>query len=533
MKTRLFAFLLMLALFVNLFAACSNDGVQDATTADPEKSTGTVSDASEESVYSIGFGKVDVTPTESVPLGGYMGKDSAEFRWSTTTEWPFSAICVAITDDQDNTVILITLDFLNSAMGNALRDAISEIHGIPYENIMVHATHNHSGPATSYSHGVITNYITQVTNGVLVAVNTALDDRKPITGMQTTFARPEGVNSERHYLLADGSYQSYGVGSVPKDQLIGHYGVADNLLQVARFTRDGGKNIVFVNWQGHPPGTNPNTIATSNYPGVLRNYLDTNLNCESIFFLGGSGNLNNSSQIAGEIIHDDYQGLGENLGAAAVAAAANFKDRSLSAIQVNEKMLQLKNLNYGANKIWVYAITIGDFALVTAPFEIFDDNAVAVRENVPYVMTMYITCCNGSNGYLPTPPSFGWKITYEATTTKFPEGTAEILQDELIGMLKENAAASGYEGPEKDADYYQAEFVPKSDGVTYLNMAPGDTTKYSAVENDFFAFQLFGNNKLKNFLCKDEALVQEILSKNEVMLILDVQNVVVGIEEAK
>ena len=289
MKTRLFAFLLTLALFANLFAACSGDA-QDATTADPVESTGAVSDATEKSVYSIGFGKVDVTPTESVPLGGYMGKDSPEFRWSTATEWPFHAICVAITDDQGNSVLLIALDFLNSAMANALRDAISALHGIPFENIMVHATHNHSGPATSYSNGVITNYITQVTNGVLVAVDSALDNRKPITGMQTTYARPEGVNSERHYLLADGSYQSYGVGSVPKDQLIGHYGVADNLLQLVRFTRDGGKDIVLVNWQGHPPGTTPNTIATSNYPGVLRNYLDTNLNCDSIFFLGGSGN---------------------------------------------------------------------------------------------------------------------------------------------------------------------------------------------------------------------------------------------------
>ncbi len=513
MIKRMISFLLIITLSLALLAGCGGKGTKNGA------------------ALSLGYAKIDSTPTESLPLGGYQGNDAPQYRWSTATEWPFNAICVVFTDADGNSAMLITLDLINAGMSNSLRSAISNIVGIPKEHIMIHATHNHSGPAVSYSAPEIYNYLTLMTNSVITAAKNAMDNRLPVTGMKTTYARPEGHNSERHYLLADGSYQSYGVGSVPKDQLIGHYGVADNLLQLVKFERDGGKDVVLVNWQGHPPGTNPKTIATANYPAVLCDYLNKHWDCESVFFLSGSGNLNNGSQIAGEIIHEDYQGLGEGLGAAGVAAAASFTDRSFEGVRVKEKMLQLENRNYGVDKVYVYAITIGDFAMVTAPFEIFDDNAVAVRENSPYAMTMYLSCCNGSHGYLPTPPSFDWKITYESRITKFPKGTAEIVQDELIGMLKELATENAFQTVEKPADYYQAEFVPKTDGVTYMNMNPGDLTKYSQVQNDFFAFQLFANNKVKNHLCKDEALVKEILEKTEVKLIFNEQSVVVGIVE--
>ena len=513
MKKRLISLLLVSVLIIGVFAGCAKENAGAAA-------------------FSIGYGRVDVTPAQSLPLGGYQGDDAPQFRWSTSTEWPFNATAIAMTDAKGNSAVLIVLDLLNSKMAGALRSAISNEYDIPETNIMVHATHNHSGPATSYSAPEITTYISQLTNGVLGAVKEAMESRSPVTGMYTTYARPEGHNSERHYLLADGSYQSYGVGAVPKDQLIGHYGTADNLLQLVKFTRESGKDVVMVNWQGHPPGTNPNTIATANYAAVLCNYLEKNLDCQAMFFLGGSGNLNNASQIPGEILHDDYVGLGEALGKAGVEAAQNFTQRNVGDILVQEKVLQLPKRDYGTEKTAVYAFAIGDFAFVASPFEIFDDNAVAVRENSPYAMTMYLSCTNGGYGYLPTPPSFGWAITYESSNTSFPQGTAEIVQDELIGMLNEIAAGSGYQAVEKAEDYYQAEFVPKTDGNTYINPAAGDTTRYTTAQNDFFAFQMLtSNGKIKNFLCKDEDLVKQILELSEVKVIFDVQGVVVGIAE--
>lgn len=513
------ALILAAVLICSLFAGCGGSGNADETAP---AGNGTMS---------LGYAKADVTPSTSIPLDGYQGNDSAQYRWSASTEWPFYAVCVAFTDAKGNSFLLATLDMLNAYMADSMRDAIAAEIGIPKGNIMFHCTHNHSGPSLRIDAPEVTQYINQLTSGVMVAAKKAMEDRKPVTGMATTYARPEGCNTERHYLLADGSYQSYGVGSVPKDQLIGHYGVSDNLLQLVKFTREGGKDVVMVNWQGHPPGTSPNTIATSNYPGVLRNYLETNMNCEAVFILGGSGNLNNNSQIAGEIRHDDYQQLAQNLGAAAVEAAANFTERSLGDIHIKEREMALTDRDNGVRKVWIYAISLGDFALVTAPFEIFDDNAVAVRESSPYAMTMYASCCNGSNGYLPTPPSFDWKITYESRTTSFPKGTAETIQKELTEMLSEVASESGYQAVEKAEDYYQGEFEPKSDGVIYLVTDPGNLGNYKVVENNFCAFQLIAGSKIKNMLCNDAELTKQILAKTQVELLFNEQNVVVGIKE--
>ena len=508
--------LLCVVLCLSVFAGCDQEKEEAA-------GTGT---------FQVGYGMADVTPTESIPLDGYAGTDSAEYRRSASTEWPLQVVTIAFTDEKNQTLLFITLDFLNAYMADSMRDAISKETGIPKDHIMFHVTHNHSGPSLRVDHPAIPPYINQLTGGVLNSAKTALEDRKAVTGLYTTFARPEGCNTERHYLLADGKYQSYAVGNVAKDQIIGHYGVADNLLQLVKFTREGGKDVVLVNWQGHPPSTKPTSILTANYPGVLRNYLDTNMNCLSTFMLSGSGNLNNGSQIAADIRHNDYQELGKNLGAAAVEAAANFTRHDLGEIRIKEKVLQLDTRDGGARKVWLYAISMGDFAFVTAPFEIFDDNAVAVRESSPYAMTMYASCCNGSNGYLPTPASFGWEITYESRITEFPDGTAAIVEDALKGMVAEMASESGYTAVEKPADYYQGAFEPKSDGVTYTLVTAGDPSKVTQVANGFYAFQGVGaNNKIRNFLTNDPAIARKVVNMSTAQFLFNEQNVIVGIVE--
>ena len=355
-------------------------------------------------------------------------------------------------------------------------------------------------------------------------------DRKPITGMFTTFSRPERVNTVRHYLLADGNYQAEGVGAVAKADLIGHATVADNLLQLVKFTRDGGKDVVMINWQGHPRGTEPRTIATSNYPGVMRAYVEKNLDCYSIFVLSGSGNLNNNSQIPGEVRFEDYIELGNGLGEEAVAAAANFTPATLDNILFKENLAQIPN-GSGTKTVPLYAFSMGDFAMVCAPFEIFDTNARGVREDSDFKMTFYSSCTNKSMGYLPTPMSFDWEIAYEVRITNFPKGTAEIIQAELTAMLDGLFTEGGYTAQEKPEGYLQPDFVPSTDGKTYRNPDPGNTSAYTAVNNSFFAFTLLSDSSFKKMLALDEDLVKQILAKDTVQLIFNEQGVVVGIVE--
>ena len=476
--------------------------------------------------FSVGYGKADISPQHSVYLRGY--GDPKNERMSTDVAEPLYAICVAITDAAGNTVILITTDLLlttASAFDN-IRKSISEKTGVPVDSIMVSASHNHCAP--DYNDHV---YATLLRERIPQACAEAMEDRKPAQ-MHTAICRPQGFAYVRHYLLSDGSYQGKSVGSVPKDKIVGHYATADNLMQLVKFTREGGKDIVMINWQGHPKGSAPysHTTATSNYVGVLRDRVEKALDCESLFFLSGSGNLNNGSQIPEEdAIAENYIILGEKLAGYAVEAAANFQPAQTDKLQTTQAMVTQDGVK-GDSGLALYAMSMGDLAFVFAPFETFDSDAVAVRETSKFPMTFYASCSNDDGGYLPTPPSFDWEITYEADITRYPKGTAQNVQTILTELLDELFANGGYTERPKAEGYILPAFEPYTDGE-YINPTPGDLTKCTPVKNGFYQLTLLDGSRFRVFLVINEEVAHKVLEQNTVKPLFNEQNVIVGIAE--
>lgn len=476
--------------------------------------------------FSVGFGKVDISPEQSVYLRGY-GDDKKD-RMSTMVADPLYATCMAITDATGKTVLMVATDLIGtgSITFDPVRKLISSTTGVPFDDIMVFGSHNHSGP--DFTDPV---YQVLLKDRIPQACQAAMEDRKPAQ-MYTTFCRPEGYNTVRHYLLTDGSYQGYSVGSVPKNQLVGHYGIADNLLQLVKFTREGGQDIVLINWQGHPKGSSPQpyTAATSNYVGILRDTVNAALGCESLFFLSGSGNVNNSSQIPGEVSQENYMELGKELGQEAITAAANFQPATLDKIQTSIGYLNLQGQKDVAGQK-LHAISIGDLAFVFAPFEIFDTNAMAVKENSKFPMTFYASCANDSRGYLPTPPSFDWEITYEAGITKYPKGTAENVEAIFLELLDGLFAAGGYTQQPKAEGYITPEFEPYTDGKTYVIPSAGDLTAYAKVKNGFCQLVVLDGTQTKVVLALNEAVAQEVLQHETAKFLYNEQHVIVGVAE--
>lgn len=481
--------------------------------------------------FSVGYAKADITPTESVPLRGY--GDAME-RFSTGTLEPMYATCVAFADTEGNKVLLISHDLTNSpaSLCDDCRAQISEATGIPVSNILFTASHSHSAPDYSQNVPTITNYMKLFTESVLQGAQDAVADLAPAT-METGFSRVDRVNSVRHYLLADGSYQGKGIGGLSKDKLIGHATKVDNLLQVVKFTREGDKkDVLLVNWCGHPMGVDDSIYycAGPNYIGVLRMALEEKYDCEVSYVLGGSGNVNNNSKIPGEIDQKSYIELGNRLADEVSDILENkLTPSKLDKIYLSENLWVTKNKNGQDQALPLYAFSIGDWACVTAPFEIFDTNTMAVRDASKFKMTFYATCANEANGYLPTPASYGWKITYEAQITKFPMGTAELLQEQLIMQLDQIFAAGGYEIVDKGEGYNTPVFVPATDDVIYTNPVPGDMSKINAVQNGFYAMILMNGAQAKNILCIDQATAEKVAAQTNMKLVFNESNVVVDV----
>ena len=87
----------------------------------------------------------------------------------------------------------------------------------------------------------------------------------------------------------------------------------------------------------------------------------------------------------------------------------------------------------------IFAISLGDVAFVTAPYEMFCESGKEIKAGSPFKTTFVATCANNALSYMPTKATFHYtgEMAYEVSCTKFAEGTAELLVTEYIGMLNQ------------------------------------------------------------------------------------------------
>ena len=512
---RIVCLLLCALISVGLFAGCQKE---EAVTGDPLAG-----------VFSVGYAKVDITPTVSVGLAGFGGTSE---RLSTTVMDPIYATCVAFTDEEGTTVLMFGLDMLNTAEKAAeeIRDRITAEIDIPRDNIVFSATHTHASmsPKTTGIGGE------PFRSGCVEAAKAALEDRKPAQ-MYASFGRPENLNYRRHFILTDGTYRAYEMGLINQSLIYGHLGQADNLMQLVKFTREGGKDVVLINWQAHYAGAN--TIdyyaISADYPGIMRNEVEKQLDCHAAFVLGGAGNLVSGSRITNTYITDGYNyenyiTHGKLLAEEAVKIAESFQPAQTGKIIMTKEFYVMEEKQHP-----LYTFGFGEFGCAFAPFEIFDMHAREVREASPYKFTFYASCANAGDGqkYMPHAEAFDY-YCYEADigSNLYGRGAAEILRDQLMGMMDKTFQASGQQPQEKAEGYLSTPYEPKTNGRTYINLLPGSLTVTEG-ENGYWYFDLFYGNQPARILVRDKALADQIAQMESVQLIFDDYNVAVGIVE--
>ena len=264
----------------------------------------------------------------------------------------------------DQTVVIITVDIINfkSAHTKQVRNLITEATGIPGTNVMINGTHTHGGVdmgatfsadgepyksadgKTSYTAAECTAYLEHYTeyliNKLVDAAKVAVADLSPATMEKGTIdAGVENggktMNGVRHYVQkyteSNGTSVTYVRGSSFNNNVNGdnkydsyytncytggdylpyrdtHVSDSDDAMHLLRFKVDGKKDILLVNWRGHPASSNKSYKNSrgksvniyqnlySDYIGALRYNLDSS-GYRSTFILGASGNLGASSAL--------------------------------------------------------------------------------------------------------------------------------------------------------------------------------------------------------------------------------------------
>lgn len=427
----------------------------------------------------IGYSKINITPDFSVGLGGY---SDAETRRSEGFVEYIYITCVAATDG-DETILVYTMDncAASASVANMIRDVVSPATGIAEEKIFVGATHCHSCPSLTQNDPEGTKYKQMVKDAAVQSATEALADRSPAT---VSAAKPEfkNMNAVRHYKMADGTYAGSNFGSFA-GEILDHATLSDYQMVLVKFDRpDDKKDVLLVNWQGHPDRGSEigrNLIAAS-FVGPLRDELEKLSGMHVAYFTGASGNQNIDSKIASEAHNLNWKDYGIKMGQLANEALPQLQPVEGSGIATTRVMFEAeidhswdhllneakavydlwksagksagdalgKQYNFTSSyqarsiisragqgkttKLELNAFRIGGIGFTTGTYEMFSDQGLYVKENDPFDYTFIIT---GNSGYIPSMAAYDYR-SYEADTGTFAKGTAEALGEKYVEMLK-------------------------------------------------------------------------------------------------
>lgn len=432
----------------------------------------------------VGFGRCMIVPDYEVQLAG-----GAATRVSEGAQDNQYITCIALRQGGE-TYIVGTMDFIcaEDLFVDPAKALMSEVTGVPEENIMLNATHTHAGAAIrSNGSKNVDRYRTDFFGWAERAAKDAVADLSPAEvsyGSTTT----TGMAFVRHYKMSDGSYAGPNYGDFSLG-IVGHSNEADTELQLIQFTRpaENKKDIVLMNFPAHATMTQNSLSLSADFPGPTREYIETTADVLCAYFIAAAGDQVPSSRIEGESFSTDYQIYGHELGRIAVEevmpnltkienTAFGYSHRTYTGKSMKEGIDRLaeamavqaewgtvgrgttegKNAakKHGFSSVYevsavinrskyeefdsmeLKTLALGDIGIIFAPFEMFGSDGKYIKENSPYPMTFVITCAEGAEGYLPSELGFEMQC-YEYHVTRFERGTAKKVADEFVSMLTE------------------------------------------------------------------------------------------------
>lgn len=433
--------------------------------------------------FRIGLGEVECTPRLGLPLQGNFRDDYA--ARGVHDQLKAKALVV---ESAGTRVAICAVDvcLLDAANVAVFRAAASGATGIPAGNIMVCATHTHSGPALT-DLGVmprcpepdISAFLTDAARAVAAA-----DRSLAAAELSVGSAEERRVSFNRRLRCADGKTHMNWEGLDP-GIVTSVLGPTDPELLALAVERGGRPAGALVNFGLHPAVlAGDNWLYSADYPGYLAEALCRIRGGEfvSIFANGCCGNVNHidyTDRLQGRG-YQMTQRIGYLLAVAAEEALASREpvrgnELCVASARVELERLRVPEADYeGARRVmegvdvgkvagqvdglppefyahmlvtmhekqgrrdWaeVMCIRIGDVAVVGLPSEVFCELGLEVKRRSLARRTLVCELANDWFGYLPTREAFG-QGGYEPSTgsTEYVPGTGEKLAEAAVAAL--------------------------------------------------------------------------------------------------
>ena len=403
---------------------------------------------------------------DSMVIGGGIGPHKVVGQ-----EGELRASALVLQDPRGTKAALIACDVLminRDILDQAARRIEKEL-GIPFDHILINATHTHSAPTTVTVHGYTREeaFTRQVGEKIVAAAVAAAKRLGPVT-MYFRLGEESSVGRNSRLLLADGSI--FWTGS--RDDVVRPTGPFDPELPVWAFRRpDHSLEAAMFNHSTHTIGTHKPGVRSPSFYGLAAQGLEKQNGGTFLFFEGASGSTHNLDLLAPEMTLRVTQAVTDALAAAqprpvtqikAKRSEFTFKVRHFDEV-VEDKAVtayctkrikdergaqfvidtfrgmrkKLSPQQGQSRKTWIQAILIGDIAIVGIPGEFFTALGQEVKRRSPYRYTYVFELANDYIGYIPDRRAFelgGYQV-WTGLHSFLEPGTGEAIVAESIKLL--------------------------------------------------------------------------------------------------
>ncbi len=450
-------------------------------------------DNSDTRVLRAGAALVDITP----PLGEMVVGGFAPFAANDVHD-PLHARCLVL-DDGDTKIAFVICDNLGISreVYDAAREQIAAATKLPAENILMAATHTHSGTRARTD-----KYRPIVIRGIVDVVCDAVDNLQPARIGWGGIDEPSEVFNRRWH-VSDPELRKNPFGGIdtvrmnpPRGNaaLVEPAGPIDPEVSFLSVQSTNGDPIALLaNYSLHYVGGVNKGEISADYFGIFSRRIGELLGAESadppfvgMMSNGTSGDINNINFRGGNgKRYEPYEKMTEVAELIAkrvkqshdklefhdwVKLASARRELTLDVRKPDEEMQQyfagimsapedaekhhryertyaerVQRLLEGPDRVTfpLQAIRIGDLAIAAIPFEVFAEIGLSIKDKSPFPDTFTIELANDSNGYLPTPGQHGLG-GYETWmgTNRVQLDASERIENTILDLMHELKAGT-------------------------------------------------------------------------------------------
>jgi len=390
----------------------------------------------------IGFSKVNITPPILTCSNGGMYDNPEDFHLGVHDELFARAI---VLQDGDQCAAIVSADLINMLMPYALniKAMITKHCDIPPENVILHATHTHSGPF-SYKRkkGITNNAYWEVTEqniaGAVYMAKSNMQEFYIGTGHSTL-----DHTLNRRVLMEDGKvlYLSKHPGLKPNQPV-------DEEVGVISFRKlDKRPLLTVMHYSCHPftVAFVPRQIS-ADFPGAAVKHLEKQLFGSAVYINGASANIHPKKHAEGFEAMEEFGGAlaektlevipfiettrGENL---RTLCESIQLDLIPEKVDITEDISDYRSGNQFNLELTI--IALNDVAFVAIPGEYFVEFQLEIKKKSPFKNTFLLTTSNGYVSYIPDAIAYE-QDGMEAEAAKFIKGSGEKIRDKILEMLE-------------------------------------------------------------------------------------------------